>query len=1139
MPAIIDASNNIDITLIDNLLLQDNAALKTVAEKFHGGVSELKTLVRDGNAILFCPTSMGKDSTIVTLMALEAYKQLIAEGSIPATHPLIMSTVDTGGEAIPMKMYVSYARKRVLAYAQSHGINLIYDIVRPPVNDEYFVKFVGGQKLIPNATRHGDCSVILKVDPSARYVKNLLKRLQEKNPSGTFKVITCVGSRTEESQRRSTNMKKQGIAVKSADDLLNELQVESVGNHTLYKFAPIKDWETSQVFDALRLAGTRPLTKVPGISIPGFLADFGLLLEIYGNGSNETCDIAVGSKASSGCNGKARFGCVYCTMVAAKDHSSTALAALPRWRVLGAENALRMRDYLFRLSVDVDARALHARAHDPVGFNRAALQPNTMKPKYLEKMVRYASQLSLDSLKGASEFKALVAQGREMEHEGYSDIANDPNMPPRTKKAFLEMYKECAQVPQLELFSERHAVLLSFRWSIDGIGAAPYRPLAIWKQLESGKGWIPYPQLNSEYELKHGPVTLQSTKSLPEAVMMPIFKIEDPKQHALTPVPLLSLWSRPNDASDVFEEDHNCSVERQANHLADLQVTFEHRFEIIPLESAQYGFGNTIYYISEAGAHAVRVKYLGSNINTIKIDGKAISAPVADKLLDSGLKSEIEDHFYDMSEALCEKINSLAMTGKAAISSAEITAELAKKLGGTVTLKRKVKYLKRTFVHAGYRSVGKRIEPAHKFTRRVTKVVKGQLAKGNTRMTFYPHVVDSAMHQSHNVEASFLMPDFATHTMKFIGSHDNSITGNTDTLENILVDNRALALWKEFGGLDRALQVHDDHFSGIINKRHIRKSGRFSVRQYGGTHVAEHLLAEGVVSIDKAYWGQLRAILRRSHIFNELGLFSFQSMSPEQVAMHPRAVSMQQHRSDKARVLNVIRRHRNKQRQAIKATKGKFNLTDALSSFEHAANAAVSAMTHELNSHLLKLRFDTHEVSPTTRASTSSLWLSLYFTDIYHIDDVIGHLIPASLVRELKRAPLQYMKVSRSVLRLLTELKEKIDCALTEWAPVSMALSQVIGGHDGYQQKLSDVVKNTIITNAPLTDNDVLMQFWNPSDEAVLSQLAATLKAISEYSAQLTIVRDQLTILVKQSLRQVTKGMSLRDKLSLLTQQAA
>ena len=67
------------------------------------------------------------------------------------------------------------------------------------------------------------------------------------------------------------------------------------------------------------------------------------------------------------------------------------------------------------------------------------------------------------------------------------------------------MYTEALLNPQNlnYYFSEVHAVLLSFRWSLDGIGAAPFRPLAIWKQIEQGKGWIPYPKLNIRLAQSH------------------------------------------------------------------------------------------------------------------------------------------------------------------------------------------------------------------------------------------------------------------------------------------------------------------------------------------------------------------------------------------------------------------------------------------------------------------------------------------------------------------------------------------------------------------------------------------------------------------------------------------------------------
>lgn len=106
------------IEIFDALSQSENLDLHAVVRDFHDGVAELRQLIETG-AILHCPTSQGKDSTIVSLMAIEAYRQAISEGAIENTRPLILSTVDTGAEALPMKMYVRYCFKRVKAYAKA------------------------------------------------------------------------------------------------------------------------------------------------------------------------------------------------------------------------------------------------------------------------------------------------------------------------------------------------------------------------------------------------------------------------------------------------------------------------------------------------------------------------------------------------------------------------------------------------------------------------------------------------------------------------------------------------------------------------------------------------------------------------------------------------------------------------------------------------------------------------------------------------------------------------------------------------------------------------------------------------------------------------------------------------------------
>jgi 3'-phosphoadenosine 5'-phosphosulfate sulfotransferase (PAPS reductase)/FAD synthetase len=1139
----------IDVLNLLSVTANESNQLAEVVDLFHFGVAELRAIIESSNCILHCPVSQGKDSTIVELMAIEAYRQSIEAGTIESTRPLILATVDTGGEAIPMKMYVAYAKKRIISYAKSLGINIIYDIVRPPINDEYFVKFTGGQKLIPNSTRHGDCSIILKVDPSERYVKNQVRAYATQSGQN-FNVVTCVGSRNNESNRRSRNMNKQGIASKSGDDLLNDMQVEQIGKMKLYKFAPIKDWATDQVFDALRIAGSKPLMKFThpqGLTIPGFLPDFGLLLEIYGNGSAETCEISVGSTASSGCNGKARFGCVYCTMVAVKDHSSTALATMERWRVLGADNALRVRDYLFRLSTDMDARAHHARAYDPVGYNRVALQPNTLQPRYLEKMVRYASQLTVDSIKAAADFKRLVEQGLEMEHSGYRDIANDMSIPPKTKKSFLEMYRECAQEPQNlnDLFSFKHALLLSFRWSIDGISSAPYRPLAIWKQIEKGEGRIPYPLLNSELADKNIHVSLQPNKQLPEAVMMPILRNEDPVKHALSPVFLLDLWTRPLDGSDIYDEDRNCSIVRSASNTVDVTIHYQQGYSIKPISAEQFDLETSVSIQDGQNLVLFAIKPTNPIIQKAVVDGKIVSDKALSLIENSGVNQAIADVFYEKLANFCLHFNSLPNVGDTAEQTSILNSRLSTVFPSECTLKRELKHFKKEMVFTGYNENGRKMVVNHKFTRRVVKKVSGKLVKCNTRMTFYPIVVDSSAHLAQKQEVSILTPDFSTHTHKFIGTHNAAhlLSSDSDVVENLLVNEQAIEQWLLVDGLEKAMEMHDMHFERIYRMRHHRGTSKFkSIRQYGGTHVAEQLLADGVISCETAYWSQLQAILKRTHIFNELGLFSFQSMKSEDVAMHPRAITMAQHRQNKVKVLLVIREHRNAQRRAMKHARQKNSVTceQSFAHFEAITMNAIHAMTMDLNSSIFKLRFDTADVEPATKAKVYDLWLALNYDGLTHIDKITSKLMTMSQFKQLKENAVDYMQYGQSVLAMLKRIKTQADHSLNEWSPLLCCMKSLVSKHEAGEDICLSTIKRQIVALSPIGDDGAgVLKYWNPSVKSAVSYVQKTLTVASEYSATLQKLSAEIAKLQQSNLHQLTSKMTLSDKLAILKKRAA
>lgn len=1132
----------INVAVLDEQELREQQSLIAA---FYEAVEHIKTILRSGNVIVHVPVSQGKDSTVVELAAMEAYRQCVADGTIEASRPMFLSTVDTLNESIPMKMYPAYCKVKIDRYAAANSINLYYDFVTPGLNDEYFIKYNGGQKLVPNATRRGDCTIFLKLTPSERHVRTLLKRFADEPNMLQYAnatVVTCVGSRSAEGSRRSGNMAQQGIRDKDASALFAEMdrvELDKKTGTTIIKYAPIRDWSTDDVFDLLRLAGNKPLTRMMDgtkAPIPAFLDDFGLLLEIYGNGSNDVCEVAVGtSKQGAGCNGKARYGCWLCTMVP-NDKSSTALTGYARWNSLGAEDALRVRDWLFRLSCDMDARALHARAFDPTGFNRVAMQPNVMKPKHLEKMVRYAAQLAIDSKNRAAAFKKLVEEGREMEHPGYADIAGDMNIPPKAKRAFLEMYKEFAQTQIFTPFSEVHAVLLSYRWSIDGIGGAPYRPLAIWKQIEAGQGRIPFPMLNSEYECRYGKIKLVDDENkLPEAVMFSILKVEDPVQFAKSPLNLYDLWTRPNDQADVFEEDMNCTIERRANHSTAVvgKARFDYNVALL------------------ADRELISVQLLSAQVDKVKFDGAA-AKPMAAELIKSNYLNEKAVNYF---HAVADKIKEKALFEHDVLEDAveAIKHQLALTFREGKEIKVSVPFIKSVTMPSGYQPSARKVDKKFDATRRVLKTVKGRPVFGNTRMVFSSPDNTASLHDKHICETAALALDFESHTHKRINVHELAASEDDlfDVLNNLDVNEQMYAQWKFFGGVERALQIHDDYLHTLIRKRHSRGFTYRNVRQYGGTHVAEALMTNGPIVVKEEYWKVLNRILKRTQIFNELGLFNFQSCSYMEVATHPQGVQMAQHRKDRAQVVQALRQLRNASRRTVKAAlaahkSGNYPMmmvSQAEQNFTQLANnarAATSLMAEQYLAHQMKMVFDTQEIKPEHRARAAHLWLAQTFDGLINSAKVLERTIAASQrswVKEDKNAEYRMKTVALPVASALVQLFGDVR---RNWMPLHDALQALSAGDDvvAFRAQVADVVK----AHADKLSNIVylggfqedLFQFWRPNMQYATAHVAGWCRSIQDVVRFFDVLEQNMKQLQKDCQSKVSAPSSGLAQMNLL-----
>ncbi|PSV00375.1 hypothetical protein [Photobacterium kishitanii] len=1119
---------------------------KTVIDQFELAVSEMITLLTaDRKYVVHIPCSMGKDSNTVLTIALEAYNRCILAGLIESERPLIVSNVDPKAEAIPMLMYVHYCVPRLKAYAKKKNINLYFDIVSPAFQDEYANKYLTAQKLIPNASRNGDCSVILKITASEKYVKTILSRFKSSEKMSKYcnaQVISVTGSRIDEGSRRAGNMATQNIKDKSISDLHDELESVDTGSTTLYKFAPIRNWTTEQVFLANELAGEKPLTKnALGIhnAIPSFLSDFALLLAIYGNASSEACEISIGSKATSGCNGKARFGCVVCTMVGTIDKTQTSLAASPRWAALGQEEALRVRDLMFRLSTDMNARALHAKAYDPVGYNRIVLQPNILKPRHLEKLIRLFSQLSVLSQDRAAEFKVLVEQGREDEHAGIQDIKSDLTLTAKARRRFLEMYKEQAQRPLINLFSLKHALYLSYRWCLDGVATHPYRPLAIWNDIANQKGWIPFPLTNEEYQYKYGvKVGISEQDELPEAILMPVYNNEYEKPEVFLNSKfrnLGSLWERPISVIDVTSEDgfNNCSttltpenkIPVKGVYSVDLDVNTE---KGTPIPITVDGVSELLF------VNILAAKLLSASVNSKKCSIGLFSRLSKDEEKFNVVASKIKAMASNVAEQL--KKASFSTMDEAEIAVKEIFKELIPSNNMSVTTH--LPFLaKETLINAK-RTKAKKAAPKINFTKRRYLKISGKIKKGTTRLSFYPLSTESRYTQANLQPIQILTTNPSAQYQSEMCLHEDDLNGSSDLIEkvNIKISDKAVAEWLSSNGLERAIEIHDKCVERTINNsRHNRmQKSTFSVtkslRQLGDESVMTELMRHGVISVSNKYLPTLMQIKKRTEIFATMGSYDYQSMNYEDLLNLPWAITMKQHRKDKAQVLKVVRKMRNKCRSSTMKLGSVDNKKQAVSSFADEACKNINDYVMLSGSRLFKAAFNTREVSFAMRSNAALAWILNYEKEL--TDPLALEKLIFPIGTEKDKNPVRF--ISQVVEPSLLRVCEQGAAVCSHWQPMIDAILAIHTRHKGEYNSLDDenAADRTSLRDSILADyQDAVAEHHPKTDDVWLihtdswrPNLNTLMTSLGDMTTTMQGIIDEIAKFIESVKKGLTKG---------------
>lgn len=312
----------------------------------------------------------GKDSFCVAHCAVEALKQAKQEDE--SVGPLYLCTTNTTIDNFEIHNFIIDLHEAANEYAEEYDLPIRTKELNPSMASLPMVAYLGKGKLIrtpQTSTRGRDCTIDWKIVPMKAYLKSLAKTHQ------TDKILSCSGTRDDESVIRAANIKKRN------ED--TEIIVETDLGYTL---APIKDWSLTDVWSTVESVSSGNISSFAEDHADG-------LRKHYSAGNGGTCDLFAGAnkQADKGCS--SRFGCVLCGMVRFDNSLQQQILVSPR--VYGyMQPMLDFREFMLNTLFDYKrSRAIFGRVTQPGGWVKVG--HNQYSLEYRKEMLRYV--LTMDA----------------------------------------------------------------------------------------------------------------------------------------------------------------------------------------------------------------------------------------------------------------------------------------------------------------------------------------------------------------------------------------------------------------------------------------------------------------------------------------------------------------------------------------------------------------------------------------------------------------------------------------------------------------------------------------------------------------------------------------------------------------------
>lgn len=351
-------------------------------------IGNIQTLLRSGYN-LSVGYSGGKDSSSVVVLVIEAIERMTGNGEyVPKCY---ITTSNTRREMPEMEQYMLDKLVALNMYVARKQLPIEILEVQPSLSGRFTWTCIGRGKLPRYSGQSRDCARDEKIVPQQKAIR----RIQNEHGGN---VVSLVGSRTEESAVRASNMAKFKM------DAMTLTISEG-----MYSYAPISFWELDDVWDLL--IGVSKSEANHARYFTTFVDNFDDLVTLYRDGNEGTCSVLVGDAGNkAGCG--SRFGCAWCLVNGDRDKSLESLLDESE-RYAYMTGLSKFRKFLYNIRWDMKRRDWRGRSVSEAGYMKVT--PDYFSPRTKRELLRYLLTLDVLELERAKEWERKW-YANEIEH---------------------------------------------------------------------------------------------------------------------------------------------------------------------------------------------------------------------------------------------------------------------------------------------------------------------------------------------------------------------------------------------------------------------------------------------------------------------------------------------------------------------------------------------------------------------------------------------------------------------------------------------------------------------------------------------------------------------------------------------------